>query len=80
VDTNPKYFLEIVNHPQYDERIFVQEAVEAGAIIRKSDKRYTLDNGAELGELTDAINYLLNPDNQEVKLRIKAKIDLATKK
>ena len=80
VDTNPKYFLEIVNHEQYDERIFVQEAVEAGAIIRKSDKRYTLDNGAELGELTDTINYLLNPDNQEVKLRIKAKIDLATKK
>jgi hypothetical protein len=80
VDTNPKYFLEIVNHEQYDERIFVQEAVEAGAIIRKSDKRYTLDNGAELGELTDTINYLLNPDNQEVKLRIKAKIDLAAKK
>jgi hypothetical protein len=80
VDTNPKYFLEIVNHPQYNERIFVQEAVEVGAIIRKSDKRYTLDNGAELGELTDTINYLLNPDNQEVKLRIKAKLDLATKK
>lgn len=80
VDTNPKYFLEIVNHPQYNERIFVQEAVEAGAIIRKSDKRYTLDNGTELGELTDTINYLLNPDNQEVKLRIKAKLDLAAKK
>ena len=80
VDTNPKYFLEIVNHPQYNERIFVQEAVEVGAIIRKSDKRYTLDNGAELGELTDTINYLLNPDNQEVKLRIKAKLDLSTKK
>lgn len=80
VDNNPKYFLEIVNHPQYSERIFVQEAVEVGAIIRKSDKRYTLDNGAELGELTDVIAYLLNPDNQEVKLRIKSKIDLANKK
>jgi hypothetical protein len=77
VDSNPKYFLEIVNHPQYDERIFVQEAIEAGAIIRKGEKRYTLDNGAELGDLTDTINYLLNPDNQEVKLRIKAKVDLA---
>jgi hypothetical protein len=76
VDTNPKYFLEIVNHPQYNERIFVQEATEAGAIIRKGEKRYTLDNGAELGDLTDVINYLLNPDNQEVKLRIKAKIDM----
>ncbi len=80
VENSPKYFLEIVNHPQYNERIFVQEAVEAGAIIRKGDKRYTLDNGAELGDLTDVVNYLLNPDNQEVKLRIKSKIDLATRK
>ena len=77
VDNSPKYFLEIVNHPQYDERIFVQEAVEAGAIIRKGEKRYTLDNGSELGELTDVVNYLLNPDNQEVKLRIKGKIELS---
>jgi len=77
VDSNPTYFLEIVNHPQYTERIFVQEAVEAGAIIRKGEKRYTLDNGSELGDMTDVINYLLNPDNQEVKLRVKAKIDLA---
>ena len=77
VDSNPNYFLEIVNHPQYEQRIFVQEAIEAGAIIRKGEKRYTLDNGAELGDLTDTINYLNNPDNQEVKLRIKAKVELA---
>jgi hypothetical protein len=80
VDNNPTYFLEIVNHPQYNERIFVQEAIEAGAVIRKGEKRYTLDNGSELGDLTDTINYLLNPDNQEVKMRIKAKIDLAKRK
>jgi hypothetical protein len=80
VDSNPIYFLEIVNHPQYNERIFVQEAIEAGAIIRKGEKRYTLDNGSELGDLTDTISYLLNPDNQDVKLRIKAKIELAKKK
>ena len=79
VDNNPNYFLEIVNHPQYDHRIFVQEAIEAGAIIRKGEKRYTLDNGAELGDLTDTINYLNNPENQEVKLRIKAKVELAKK-
>jgi hypothetical protein len=77
VENSPKYFLEIVNHPQYNERIFVQEAIEAGAIIRKGEKRYTLDNGAELGDLTDTVNYLLNPDNQEVKLRIKGKVELA---
>lgn len=80
LENSPTYFLEIVNHPQYNERIFVQEATEAGAIIRKGDKRYVLDNGAELGDLTDTINYLSDPENQEVKLRIKAKIELAQKK
>lgn len=76
LEKDPNYFLEIVNHPQYNDRIFVQEATEAGAIIRKGNKRYTLDNGSELGDLTDTIMYLNNPDNQEVKMRIKAKIDL----
>jgi hypothetical protein len=80
VENDAKNFLEIVNHPQYKERIFVQEAVEAGAILRKGENRYTLDNGHELGDLTDTINYLMNPDYQEVKLRIKAKIELSKKK
>lgn len=77
VENSPEAFLNMVNDPQYQEKIFVQEAIEAGAIIRKSEKRYTLDNGIELGDLTDTINYLLNPENQEIKLRIKAKVDLA---
>jgi hypothetical protein len=80
IDNSPKYFLEVVNHPQYNERIFVQEAIEAGAIIRKGEKRYVLDNGAELGDLNDTINYLLNPDNQESKMRIKGKIELLKRK
>jgi hypothetical protein len=74
---DPQYFLDIVNHPMYNERIFVQESVEAGAVLRKGEKRYTLDNGVELGDLTDVVNYFANPENQEVKMRIKAKIDLA---
>ena len=76
IEKDPKYFLEIVNHPQYKDRIFVQEAIEAGALIRKGNKRYTLDNGSELGDITDVIMYLNNPDNQEVKMRVKGKIDL----
>jgi hypothetical protein len=76
VEKDPKYFLEIVNHPQYQDRIFIQEAIEAGAIIRKADRRYVLDNGIELGDLTDAIAFISNLDNQEVKMRVKSKIDL----
>jgi hypothetical protein len=80
IEENPGAFLDMVNHPQYQEKIFVQEAIEAGAIIRKGDKRYTLDNGVELGDLTDTIGFLLNPENQETRLRIKAKVELANKK
>lgn len=76
IENNPQSFLDIVNHPQYNERIFIQEAVEIGAILRKGEKRYTLDNGIELGDLTETVNYLLNPENQEIKLRIKNKIEL----
>jgi hypothetical protein len=79
LEANPAAFLEIVNHPQYNARIFVQEAVEAGAIIKRHDKRYVLDNGAELGDLSDTITFLGNPENQELKLRIKAKIELKNK-
>lgn len=80
VEKDPEKFLSIVNHPQYSERVFVQEAVEAGAIIRKADKRLTLDTGRELGDITDVVNFLLDPENQEVRIRIKSKIELAAKK
>ena len=80
IENSPKAFLEIVDHPQYNDRIFVQEAVEAGAIIRKGDKRYTLDNGVELGDLQDTIKYVMDPENQEVKMRLKAKVELTKRK
>lgn len=73
---DPKKFLEIVNHPQYNERIFVQDGVDAGAIKRLGEKRYTLDNGVELGDLTQTINYLLDPANQQVRLLVQGRIDL----
>lgn len=76
LEANPNSFLEVVNHPQYKSRIFVQDAVESGSIIQKAKDRYTLDNGVELGDLTSTINYLEDPKNQEVKLKIKARIDI----
>jgi hypothetical protein len=80
LENSPENFLSIVDHPQYNARIFVQEAIEAGAINKMGDKRYTADNGTELGDLTDVITYLSNVENQEHKARIKAKIELANRK
>jgi hypothetical protein len=79
LDESSENFLAVVDHPQYDQRIFVQEAIDAGAIKKMSERRYVLDNGIELGELTDTINYLDNPDNQEVKMRIKTQVELSKK-
>lgn len=79
LENSPENFLSIVNDPNYSAKIFVQNATEVGAIIKKGDKRYTLDNGIELGELTDVINYLGNPEHQDTKMRIKARIDMAKK-
>jgi hypothetical protein len=79
LDNDSSHFLGIVNDPLYDNKIFIQDAVEARAINRMSNKRYTLDTGVELGDLHSTIQYLTDPDNQEVKLRIKSQIEMAKK-
>ena len=44
-----------------------------------NNNRLTLDNGQELGDLVSAINWLGDPENQAVKLRIKSQIEMAQK-
>lgn len=73
-------FLSIVDDPLYNKRMFVQEAVDAGAINKMNDKRYVSDNGIELGDLLSTISWLSDPEHQESRLRIKAQIDMAAKK
>ena len=80
LENSPANFLSIVTDPHYDSKIFIQNAIDAGAILKKGDKRYTLDNGVELGDLIDTINFVNATENQEVKFRIKGKIQLANRK
>lgn len=79
LENSPEAFLAIVEDPNYDRKIFIQQGVDCGAILKKANNRYTLDNGVELGDLNDTLNYLGNPENQEVRLRIKSRIELANK-
>ena len=76
LETSPTNFLSIVNDPTYKAKIFIQEAVEAGAIKRMNDKRYVLDGGAELGDTNSVIGYFADAEHQEVKARVKAQIEL----
>jgi hypothetical protein len=77
LEKNAEEFINIVNSPHYKQKIFIQNATEVGVILRKSDKRYTLDDGTELGDLSDVINFLSDSKNEELRLRIKSKIQLA---
>lgn len=79
LEDSPQKFLSIVNDPNYENKIFVQEAIECGGIKRMNERRYVLDNGIELGDLIGAINWLNDPENQESKLRIKSQIEMAKK-
>ena len=73
-------FLSVVDDPNYDLKIFVQDATEVGAIKRMSEKRYLLDNGIELGDLFSTIQWLNDPEHQETKMRIMSQIEMAKKK
>ena len=77
LEENPSGFLKIVEDPTYEAKIFVQKAVECGAIKRMNNRRYVLDNGVELGDLPQTIQYLRDPEHQEVKMRIKAQVEMA---
>lgn len=78
--TDVNKFLSIIEDPLFEDRIFVQEAVEAGALKRMNDKRYVTDGGIELGDLLSTINWLNNGDNQGARLRIKSQIEMSKKK
>jgi len=80
LENNTNHFLSIVNDPTYKAKIFVQEAVEAGALKRMNNKRYILDGGAELGDVNSVINYFEDPEHQEAKARVKAQIEMFKKK
>jgi len=44
-----------------------------------AENRYVLSNGIEIGDKIDAVNYLQDPENQELRMQIKAKIELFRK-
>lgn len=80
LEDGPAKFLQIVDDPMFEGKVFVQEAVEAGAVKRMNEKRYVSDTGIELGDLSSTVRYFADPENQEVKLRVATQIEMAAKK
>jgi len=80
LEKSPERFLQTLNDPLYKARIFVQEAVNAGALKKMSNKRFTTDGGVELGDLMSTISWLEDDDNQAAKIKIKSQIEMSKKK
>jgi len=80
LEESPEGFLRIVEDPTYKGKIFMQQAVEVGAVKKMNDRRYTLDNGVEIGDLTQALRWMEDPENQDMHMRVKSQVEMANKK
>lgn len=77
VEKDPKRFVETLNDPNYKTKLFIEQAISSKIVIRSNGKYATKDgiNLCEDGEtptLMNAIRFLNNIKNQDIKLAIEA--------
>lgn len=80
VDSNPSSFLDIVQDKDFDIKMIITNAVEAGIILRDGNKYSTIDGldlaeNGEINSYNNAVKYLSNPKHQEVLHLIQARLD-----
>lgn len=80
LDSNPERFLEMIKDDTLDTRLLIERGVENKVIIKKANKYSTVDgldlcNADETPSYINAVKYLDNPKNQEIRSLIEAKIN-----
>jgi len=76
VTDNPQEFLITVEDPTFKMRAFIDDCI-ASRVLVKSGTKYVLPGGDVVGyTLEQTIEYLQNPDNQEVYLDLKGKMSI----
>lgn len=75
---NPKLFLDTLADPSFKTKIFINKLL-VNKLINKNGTKYTLPGGDTIGlSLSETVDYLGNPANQDVYISLKSK--LASKK
>jgi len=82
VDERPKAFLDVVNDASFETKALINRGVEAKVILKEGNQ-YVTNDGMELtapggiASFTNAVKFLDDDENQEIRLLIEARIDKA---
>lgn len=77
VEKNPQAFLDIVSDKDFVIKVFIEDCVRARALT-KSGSKYMLTGGDIIGySLSETIDYLNDPVNQEVYINLKGRLDIS---
>lgn len=82
IDSKPSAFLSVIMDKSFYTKMLINEGIDFGVIVKKSNKYTTIDgldlcNSGELPTFDNAVTYLDNPKNQEVRTIIETKINKA---
>ena len=81
INSDPKYFLEVITDPLLNTKVIIKKAVEAGLISKRGEYYYFREDGSPMcgpnedPTFTVAAKYLSLPQNQEIKFSIEAKLN-----
>lgn len=79
VDTRTKDFLALVEDPNFETKTLIALAENVGIILKRNGKYETVDGltlarQGEIASLSNAVSYLVDPKNQEVRDLIEARV------
>jgi len=79
VDTRTKDFLNLVEDPNFETKTLIALAENAGIVLKRNGKYETVDGltlakDGEIASLQNAVKYLIDPKNQEVRELIEARV------
>jgi hypothetical protein len=79
IEADPNEFLAIVKDPDFKIKVFIKDCVSIRALIVRGS-RYLINGGDSIGTtLTQAIEYLSDPVNNDIYLDLKAKLEASKK-
>lgn len=77
IEDEPAKFLEIMEDKGYKTKVFLKECVAKNIVLEKGTK-FVLQGGDVIGYTLDqAIEYLKNPENQEVLIMLKGQLEVS---